>query len=284
MTNARRRRYVIRIRAETDQFLLSCIELSTFNRWLEGLFAAIDVALPIDDRDFPRDMSIPRMQRVRWFRSQAGQAGFAASETQIPEPEVSLPDEPSTEESTTLRSTTPSLRRRSSSPDPLPSLYQQGESEATRLPTVPDEDEEGDDEDEDEDEDQAGPASQARTAPVFADDDEDADLTEGPAPPRLDPAHRLSTTSYPNVGIDPHDGKWVPEHRWTSAHDALYAKLCYSNLLFRSPRKSHYIIKQGKKWYVDWSTGRMVRVLPPAYGEVDYFGPWQVIHTENMRI
>lgn len=64
----------------------------------------------------------------------------------------------------------------------------------------------------------------------------------------------------------------------------LYAKLCYSNLLFRSPRKSNYIIHKGKKWFVDWSTGRMVRVLPPAYGEVDYFGPWQVIHTENIRI
>jgi len=102
--------------------------------------------------------------------------------------------------------------------------------------------------------------------------------------PRLDPAHRLSTSSYFNAGIDPHSGKWVPEHRWTSAHDLLYAKLCYSNLLFRSPRKSNYIIRQGKKWYVDWTTGRMVRVLPPTYGEVDYFGPWQVIHTENMRI
>src|SRR4051812_16887175 len=52
-----RRRYVIRVRAETDQFLLSCVELSTLIKWLENLFAAIDVAAPIDDRDFPRDQS-----------------------------------------------------------------------------------------------------------------------------------------------------------------------------------------------------------------------------------
>lgn len=222
------------------------------------------------------------MQRVRWFRSQTGQAGFAASETEIPEPEITLPGESLTSDSAAQSSTTPSLRRRSSSPDALPSLYQQGEAAPSRLPTVADADE-----DEDEDDDQVPPSSQAHTTPVFGDDDEDdADFDNGDssAPPRLDPAHRLSTTSYPNAGIDPHDGKWVPEHRWTSAHDLLYAKLCYSNLLFRSPRKSHYIIKQGKKWYVDWTTGRMVRVLPPAYGEVDYFGPWQVIHTENMRI
>ncbi|KAG9257268.1 uncharacterized protein F5Z01DRAFT_617568 [Emericellopsis atlantica] len=226
----KKRRYVIRVRAETDQFLLSCIELSTFNKWLQGLFAAIDVALPIEDRDFPRDMSVPRMQRVRWYRehSPVRQAAPAA-QAQATESSSSRADAASATNTEVRATGHPGrhLRRRSSSPDPLP--------------------------------DQA-------------------------APTRLEVAHRLSTTSYPNEGIDPHDGKWVPEHRWTSAHDALYAKLCYSNLLFRSPRKSSYIIKEGKKWYVDWATGRMVRVLPPAYGESDHFGPWQVIHTDNMRL
>ncbi|KAI6783887.1 PH domain-containing protein [Emericellopsis cladophorae] len=213
----KKRRYVIRVRAETDQFLLSCIELSTFNRWLQGLFAAIDVALPIEDR---------------------------------------RPDG--------------HLRRRSSSPDPLPSLYA------------------------DQQETQALVNAQVGSAPVFDDEDDGVDVDQQhevdgasdqvAAPTRLEVAHRLSTTSYSNEGVDPHDGKWVPEHRWTSAHDALYAKLCYSNLLFRSPRKSSFIIKEGKKWYVDWATGRMVRVLPPAYGESDHFGPWQVIHTDNMRL
>lgn len=99
--------------------------------------------------------------------------------------------------------------------------------------------------------------------------------------PRL--AHRLSTTSYHNASIDPFSGKWFPEHKWSEAHDMLYAKLCYSNLLFRSPRRSNYIISKGKQWFVDWATGRMVRVLPPGYDE-DLFGPWQVVHTENMRI
>ncbi|EQK98085.1 PH domain-containing protein [Ophiocordyceps sinensis CO18] len=103
-------------------------------------------------------------------------------------------------------------------------------------------------------------------------------------PPRIGPPRRFSMTNYPNLSVDPHTGKWFPEHKWSSAHDLLYAKLCYSNLLFRSPRKSNYIISKGKQWFVDWGTGRMVRVLPPTYGEVDYFGPWQVIHTENFRI
>ncbi|KAF4587763.1 PH domain-containing protein [Ophiocordyceps camponoti-floridani] len=221
-----KRRYVIRVRAETDQFLLSCIELSTFVKWLESLFAAIGVAAPIDDRDFPRDMSIPRIQRIRWFRGQSpALPGFAAA-TSAPE--------------------TTDRRPATDGPSSVPP------------PTIP---------------------ARPRT--------ESGRRSQGPStniPPRLEPPRRLSTTTYPNASIDPHTGKWFPEHRWSSAHDLLYAKLCYSNLLFRSPRKSNYIISKGKQWVVDWGTGRMVRVLPPAYGEMDYFGPWQVIHTENFRI
>jgi hypothetical protein len=64
----------------------------------------------------------------------------------------------------------------------------------------------------------------------------------------------------------------------------LYAKLCYAVLLFRSPRKSNYVIAKGKKWFVDWTTGRMIRVLPPGYFEHEVVGPWQVWRTENRRI
>jgi hypothetical protein len=262
MNQSYRRRYVIRIRAETDQFLLSCIELSTFNRWLECLFAAIDVALPIDDRDFPRDMSVPRVQRIRWYRGQQP----SGPEYPIPTPRP-LDDNPPSDQAVPPIP----LRRRSSSPDPLPSLMS-GTQEQPELAAAADlAVESGDDEQQEDD----------------VDGEVDVEIAvpnPSAPPPRIEPAHRLSTSSYPNMGVDPHSGKWVPDHRWTSAHDMLYAKLCYSNLLFRSPRKSNYIISKGKKWYVDWGTGRMVRVMPPAYGEVDYFGPWQVIHTENMRI
>ena len=90
---------------------------------------------------------------------------------------------------------------------------------------------------------------------------------------------RLSTTSYPNESsIDPDTGKWRPQHSWTVTHDELYARLCYSVLLFRSPRKSNYVIAHGKCWYVDWATGRMVRALPPAYDKVN------VVPPPNMKV
>ncbi|KAM0284997.1 hypothetical protein ACHAQH_001686 [Verticillium albo-atrum] len=46
----KKRRNVIRLRLETDQLLLSCLEPATFVRWLDAFFAAIAVAAPLDER------------------------------------------------------------------------------------------------------------------------------------------------------------------------------------------------------------------------------------------
>ncbi|KAL2171113.1 hypothetical protein VTG60DRAFT_3804 [Thermothelomyces hinnuleus] len=225
----RKRRYVIRMRVETDQFLLSCVELGTFVTWLDGIFAAINVSPPIDERDFPRDFSVPRIQRIRWLRGQR------------PQPEDSIGFHRLTEQ-----------RR------------QDGSSE----------DEEGDRE---------GEAEGGEPQDPGYSRDEEGNAGYGP---RTDHpiVGRLSTTSYPNENIDPETGKWRPQHVWSTTHDQLYARLCYSVLLFKSPRKSNYVISRGKRWYVDWETGRMVRVLPPTYGEVDVMGPWQVIMPENRLL
>jgi hypothetical protein len=227
-----RRRYVIRMRVETDQFLLSCVELGTFVKWLDGIFAAIHVSPPIDERDFPRDFSIPRIQRIRWLRGQR------------PQPQDAIDFHRLTEQ-----------QRQNGSDDEDGGGGGDGEDE----PGEPPDGGYGGDE-----YDHGGPGYGPRTDhPIVG---------------------RLSTTSYPNENIDPDTGKWRPPHNWTTKHDQLYARLCYSVLLFKSPRKSNYVVCRGVRWYVDWPTGRMVRVLPPAYGEVDVMGPWQVIHTENRRI
>lgn len=223
-----RRRHVIRVRAEADQFLLSCVELSTFLKWLEALFAAIDVAAPIDERDFPRDQSIPRIQRIQWIRGEP--------------PDLPPPVDGEAEDASTVE---PDLSRRS---------------------TLVEEDAIVEDEDDHE---------------VLAESGLSRNTAGPVAGPSREPASRLSMTSYQNDEIDYLSGKWAPAHHWGPVHDMHYAKLCYSVLLFRSPRKSNYIISRGKKWFVDWMTGRMVRVLPPEYGEIDLFGPWQTIHTEN---
>ena len=207
---------------------------------MQALFAAIDIAAPIDERDFPRDMSIPRVQRVRWYRGQSPTRAAAAESTH----------EEATETPGDAQALSELNRRNSVSTTSASAMVPEREVEQ----------------------------------PLRVEDssDSDSDDESSGLGPRL--AHRLSTTSYPNVAIDPFSGKWLPDHSWSEAHDMIYAKLCYSNLLFRSPRKSNYIINKGKQWFVDWTTGKMVRVLPPTYGESDFFGPWQVIHTENVRL
>lgn len=236
-----RRRYVIRIRAETDQFLISCVELETFVKWLECLFAAIDVAAPIDERDFPRDQSIPRIQRLRWLRGQYSAQATSNGGTfqQLTESLVSMP----------------------------------GSDFDSAMPVDPPTDVE------------------------MSPDGPGIDLTNGAAAiapwdnaaapnPRqsLVPVRRLSTSSYHNENVEPETGKWRPRHIWTSTHDMVYAKLCYAVLLFKSPRKSNFVIFKGQRWHIDWSTGQMSRVQPPSYGEPEFWGPWQVIHAENPRL
>lgn len=237
-----KRRYVLRARAETDQFLLSCIELPNFVRWLDALFAAINVAPAIDDRDFPRDQSIPRSARLRYFRGETDDLG--ASDTNGP-------------------------------PRPAPVIHHSAMTPRVPPPsnTGPEPGSEAEAESKSESESHAGAPDMNVSAPY-----------PFPLPPLEPISTRLSTTSYPNEGLVPETGKWRPRHQWTTAHDMVYAKLCYAVLLFRSPRKSNYIIMKGKKWFVDWSTGRMIRVLPPGYTEHEVTGPFQMWNAENRRI
>lgn len=202
--------------------------------WLDNLFAAIVVAAPIDERDFPRDQSIPRVQRIRWLRGQF----------------------PGTENNATgfqrLNARQPSIASFASSTQ-------------------------------DADESHDGTASGIGQQSIEEDLNEASDT--GPSRGRGHPVvGRLSTTSYPNVSVDAATGKWAPRHAWSVTHDHLYAKLCFSVLLFKSPRKSNYVIVKGKQWYVDWASGRMARVLPPAYDEEDSFRPWQVVMPENRLL
>jgi len=230
-----RRRYVIRLRLETDQFLLSCVELGTFIKWLDGLYAAINIAAPIDEREFPRDQSIPRIQRIRWLRGQRP--------VQPPDGHLVYP------------------RRLAERGLEIGSRSQSSLVDVAH-PMIPREDD-------------RLVASAPNTHPSRA------RLEQPPSRPRQ--THSI-TSYYQNENLDPDTNKWRPRHKWTPTHDQLYAKLCYTVLLFKSPRKSNYVVSGGRRWYVDWDSGRMIRVLPPAYGEWDNSGPWRVIEQTNRRL
>ncbi|KAK6088351.1 ph domain-containing protein [Seiridium cupressi] len=261
-----KRRYVIRVRAETDQFLLSCIELETFVRWLDALFAAINIAPAIDERDFPRDQSIPRGARLQYFRGGAtamsgGLTRQNSRASDVPRPAPVIHHSAVTPRVPIRQTSQRGPRQSQTNANSSPSAAGEASRGASGVPST------------------SIPNFSRPSTRSFA-----PHIPAQPGPSSEPLPSRLSTTSYPNESLNPETGKWRPRHEWTAAHDMVYAKLCYAVLLFRSPRKSNYVIAKGKKWFVDWTTGRMIRVLPPGYFDHEVVGPWQVWRSENVRI
>lgn len=238
---------MIRIRAETDQFLISCVELPTFVKWLECLFAAIDVAIPIDERDFPRDQSIPRIQRLRWLRGQFNSHPPTSGGGEIWDSYLSTSNTASDSDGPNLNTFEIPVDVEMSADGP--GIHPDG-----------------------------SPIRQ----PLSSSDQSPRRVNHHP-PLFSSLASSSSTTTY-HEDIEPETGKWRPRHLWSTTHDMVYAKLCYAVLLFKSPRKSNFVIFKGQRWHIDWSTGQMSRVQPPSYGEPEFWGPWQVIHADNRRI
>ncbi|KKA29717.1 hypothetical protein TD95_003820 [Thielaviopsis punctulata] len=283
LTKFCRRRYVIRVRAETDQFLISCVELSTFIRWLDALFSAIDVAAPLEERDFPRDQSIPRVQRIRWLRGTQHQSMCSGNP----------PGSSSSAGSVSGcigESSGMDLHGGLSAFDPMgnpESRFLAAEQIDAEYMNEEDHVLIADDDDEDGRIDPVAIANGTIPAPPASSPASASTPVPAPAPTtgpsrHADPLRRLSTTEYPHDAIDYLSGKWAPHHVWTEAHDLLYAKMCYSVLLFRSPRKSPFVVSKGTQWRVDWQTGQMTRVLPPQYNTEDK-SAWEIIHTQNMK-
>lgn len=207
--------------------MISCVELHTFVKWLEALFAAIDVAIPIDERDFPMDQSIPRIQRLRWLR------GHLADQR----PPAGGPP-------------WDSFGARPNGPPGPVNIF---DAQADELA--------------------------AARADIFPGG---SPFVETELPDVSMPRFSLASTR--NNDVEQGTGKWRPRHLWSSTHDMVYAKLCYAVLLFKSPRKSNFVIFKGQRWYIDWSTGQMSRVQPPSYGQPEFGSPWQVVHADNRRI
>ncbi|KAF2476371.1 uncharacterized protein BDR25DRAFT_321847 [Lindgomyces ingoldianus] len=57
------REHVIRLRLETEQFLLCAPSQEEMLNWIENLCAGIDISPPLDDRSEPRYRSLPRRSR-----------------------------------------------------------------------------------------------------------------------------------------------------------------------------------------------------------------------------
>lgn len=63
-----KRKNVIRVRMEGEQFLLQAMDVASVVEWIEGLHSATNVALDLDDRPMPRGPLFPRRRRRRGVR------------------------------------------------------------------------------------------------------------------------------------------------------------------------------------------------------------------------
>ncbi|KAI9657579.1 MAG: hypothetical protein M1829_006887 [Trizodia sp. TS-e1964] len=255
----RRRRHVIRIRAESNQFLLSCQEVVTFLTWLEGLSSAIDLALPIDERAHPRYQTLPRRRRRRPLNDPAV---LATQERIIRDHFPQLLENPPSSADTTavaandggerilaatrllmdpeIADTRPvSLASSNNNSQPSP--------ESLALADI-----------------QPMPPTQNSD---IENEDETIDIQEMREELANDPDQ--ANSSNPQKDLSLRDGKWRPHSRWTEAHDLRYARRCMAILCGNSPRKSEVVVKDGKKWRIDWTLKKLQHLdaVPPYEGE-----------------
>lgn len=221
------------------------MKIETFVQWLQSLYAAIHLAPPLDDREIPRDLSIPRPRRRRIPVQVPGETRSGDELTHNTEmvreqfeiirrqyPGLADMEEPGTEvgQAAIVEALT-GLREVGliQVPSPINTATINAATRTTSMPTTP---------------------------------------TARPRSPSLE-LTRATTTPSLNPSIDLETGKWRPEHNWSAMYDMIYAKRCSPVLNAKSPRKSNFIIMKGKRWLVDWATGHLTRVEPPAYGEIE---------------
>jgi hypothetical protein len=71
-----KRPFVIRVRAESEQFLVHCANEEECVQWTNAIQMGIDLALPLDERKLPKNRSIPR-RRSRSRRRESGRRSSA---------------------------------------------------------------------------------------------------------------------------------------------------------------------------------------------------------------
>ncbi|KAJ3525191.1 hypothetical protein NM688_g8441 [Phlebia brevispora] len=76
-----KRKNVIRVRMEGEQFLLQAKDVPAVIEWIEGIQAATNIALDLDERPMPKGPIFPRRRRRRNRNRTDGQSGTSGSNT-----------------------------------------------------------------------------------------------------------------------------------------------------------------------------------------------------------
>jgi hypothetical protein len=231
---------VLRLRLETDQFLLSDHSEERIFRWIHDLSASIDISLPLDERSAPKPCTIPRRRR-----RQREETENIDDRTVIQEQER------------IMREMYPSLARsieRGSEGAEL-SRTETYDNNALTLTTTLDQE-----------------AEDIDLSFLAEDLGQDQQASTRPGNLRQTTSSTLSTiasafqyeTSPDNLGPG---GKWAPPHARTNASQWRYIKRCMPTLLFDAPRATDIIICHGRRLRVNTKMDMLEEweLTPPAY-------------------
>jgi hypothetical protein len=247
-TRMLKRDFVIRVRAESEQFLLSCETIDTFLFWLESLGAAIDLAPPLDERSLPRYQTIPRRRRRRPRELLQEQQRI------IRERFPNLLEENETVRTAALA---PTATRPDSDSDIItPVETSNSIYEDSTLPN------------------RHRPSLTVRRNSTSADStSSDVDLTEIQETPQPTPeAPVLSSSASTSSSENDEDSKWRPCHVRNPEAEIRRRKRCQRVLTANEPRLSDVLVKDGKRWRIDYAHLKLVawQVELPAYeGKAD---------------
>ncbi|KAI5249081.1 hypothetical protein E4T42_05461 [Aureobasidium subglaciale] len=232
---------VLRLRLETDQFLLADHSEERIFRWIHDLSASIDISLPLDERSAPKPCTIPRRRR----RQRTQETENINDQTVIEEQEQIMRElYPSLARSIEGRSEGAALTRTESADD----------TNALTLTATMDQETEDID------------------LSFLAEDLGPEQQSSRPINLRQTTSSTVSTTtssfqyetSPDNLGPG---GKWAPPHARTTASQWRYIKRCMPTLLFDAPRATDIIMCHGRRLRVNTKMDMLEEweLSPPSY-------------------
>lgn len=280
--------YILRLRVEEEQILLSTHSKTRAMAWLEALCSAMDIAPDIEDRTDPRCFTETRNRARR-------AAGHLMRNRRLVREQERL-----------FREHYPQFAEERVEPPPAP-LATYGSSTNVTPTSAPGEDDEEEQADEDQDDVENEEATAEQQYPDWlnattlsarpsrpehpgrsATDIETPTATMNTVseltsslPPSL--LHLRQTVSAPSsTDVDPETQKWRPEHPWTHRHDVLYRRKCLPVLVSNAPRASDIIIKDAKRLKIDWEKKVLIPLDAPLSPDIEsekeegMFGPARI--------
>ncbi|KAL9086622.1 MAG: hypothetical protein Q9165_007065 [Trypethelium subeluteriae] len=264
--------YILRLRLEEEQILLSTHSKSRALAWLEALCSAMDIAPDIDERTDPRSFTETRNRARRT-------AGHLMRNRRLVREQERL-----------FQEHYPQFAQER--PEPvITSALTNGNLINDDSPTPPGDDDDEDQRDEENDDAENEEAAAQQHYPdwliasALSSRTIRADLRQHNANPESpstrtpnDQTSELSAMLPPSIlhlrqvvhspcsdDIDPETQKWRPQHPWTYRHDVLYRRKCLPVLVSNAPRASDVIIKDAKRFKIDWDK----KVLIPLDAPID---------------